>query len=130
MTTVQRVYDFDKRPLVYVAGPYVRPDCVENTHKAIKVGHELQESGLVTTHVPHVTLLSHIVVPLPEDHWYAYDIALLARCDALYRMAGASTGADREVEYAIEHGIPVFALAGELFNWAEDWLFGKAYDDA
>ena len=41
-------YDFDQRPLVYVAGPYASPDPVENTHNAIQVADRLNASGVVT----------------------------------------------------------------------------------
>lgn len=111
---------FTDRPLVYVAGPYIRPDPVENTHKTIRVADELHDSGLVTAHVPHLTLLWHAITPQPADHWYAYDLAVLARCDALLRLPGDSTGADNEVAFARERGIPVFYDPEALLMWASE----------
>src|SRR4051794_28243832 len=99
---------YDARPLVYVAGPYSHDDPVLNTNRVISFASELVDEGLVTPVVPHLTLLWHIVRPRPLEFWYAYDVALLRRCDALFRLSGASTGADMEVEYANEHGLPVF----------------------
>ena len=113
---------FTDRPFVYVAGPYIHPDCVENTHKTIMIAEQIQSSGLVTAYVPHLTLLWHLVAPHEADHWYAYDLAILARCDALYRIRGASTGADNEVAFALAHDppIPVFYHVDDLVAWA-DW---------
>lgn len=39
------------------------------------------------------------------------------RCDALYRMEGDSPGADREVEFANMHNIPVFFDIDDLNEW-------------
>lgn len=113
--------DYDRRPMVYLAGPYTSPDPVENTHKVIRLAAELVDEGLVTPVVPHLTLLWHLVDPRPLEFWYAYDVAMLRRCDALYRIEGESTGADREANYASTAGIPVFTDRDELRRWAAAW---------
>ena len=110
---------YKDRPLVYVAGPYTRPDPVENTHRVIELASELVNEGLITPLVPHLTLLWHLVSPRPLDFWYEYDIATLARCDAVFRMEGESEGADREVKFAQEAGLPVFTDLGDLREWAK-----------
>jgi nucleoside 2-deoxyribosyltransferase len=109
---------YKDRPLVYLAGPYTKPDPVENTHNVIKLASELVDEGLVTPVIPHLTLLWHVVMPRPLEFWYEYDIATLARCDAVYRIEGESTGADREVEFAATAGLPVFTNREELGEWA------------
>jgi len=111
-------YEYLDRPLVYVAAPYTRPDPVENTHRLIKAVDELIDDGLVTPMAPHLTLLWHLVSPRPLEFWYAYDLATLVRCDALYRVVGESSGADREVAFALDRGIPVFYARDELYEWA------------
>jgi len=111
-------YEYLHRPLVYVAAPYTTPDPVANTHRLIKVVDELVDEGLVTPVAPHLTLLWHLVSPRPIEFWYAYDLATLARCDAVYRIAGESTGADREVAFAVERDIPVFYERDVLYGWA------------
>lgn len=112
---------FVDRPLVYVAGPYTRPDPVSNTHRAIQVAESLHETGAVTCIVPHTTLLWHVIAPHDDvTHWYEYDLAPLARCDALYRIPGDSSGADAEVAFAVERGIPVFYTIDDLLAWAGD----------
>lgn len=110
-----------ERPLVYVAGPYMHPDPVENTNKAIRIGALLVEDFDVTPVIPHLTLLWHLADPHPADFWYAYDLAMLARCDALFRIPGASKGADEEVKFADKNNIPVFANYEALRRWAKNF---------
>lgn len=107
------------KPLVYLAGPYTQPDCVENTHDALKIGTWLVEDGLVTPFIPHVSLLWHMVTPRPYDFWLDYDIEVLAKCDALLRLPGESAGADKEVAFALDCGIPVFYSKTDLREWAK-----------
>lgn len=98
---------FSTRPLLYVAGPYTHADPVENTHRVVKVATVVYERTQWVPVVPHLTLLWHLVDPQPVEHWYAYDIHLLSRCDAVVRLPGPSTGADRELEAAAELHIEV-----------------------
>lgn len=109
---------YEERPLVYLAGPYSVPDPVANTNAVIAVASELIDEGLVTPFVPHLTMLWHAVAPRPLDFWYAYDIAMLRRCDAVFRLPGASAGADRETEFAVAEEIPVFTDRAQLRTWA------------
>ena len=85
---------FADRPLVYLAGPYSHADPVANTHDTIRLAGRIADEGVVTPVVPHLTLLWHLVEPKPIEFWYGYDLATLARCDAVLRLEGASTGAD------------------------------------
>lgn len=111
--------EFADRKLVYIAGPYANPDPVWNTHETIKAADAIQDHGTITAFVPHLTLLWHIVVPHDVGHWYTYDLAVLKRCDALYRLEGKSSGADNEVDFACYSGIPVFTDVDELLKWAD-----------
>jgi hypothetical protein len=116
------VRPFYERPLVYVAAPYSTGDPVHNTHLAIRVGDELNDTGLVAAYVPHLSLLWHIVSPKDVDHWYEHDLAILSRCDALFRVEGASKGADQEQDFADANRIPVFFEIHELLDWARRQL--------
>lgn len=118
MTGGQGDLEYISRPLVYVAGPYTRPDPVANTHDVVKAVDRLVDDGYVTPFAPHLTLLWHLVAPRPLAFWYAYDLATLIRCDAVLRLPGESTGADREVEFAVDRGLPVFFSTDELYRWA------------
>lgn len=111
---------FVDRPLVYVAGPYTSPDPVLNTHLMIEIADRLVEGGVVTPVVPHLTLLWHLVKPRELGFWYEYDLAIVAKCDAVFRVTGPSTGADKEVVFAQSRGIPVFYDEATLLEWAHD----------
>jgi molybdopterin biosynthesis enzyme len=49
-----------------------------------------------------------------EEIFHPIARRLLARCDAVLRIGGASAGADEMVATARAQGKPVFASAGEL----------------
>jgi hypothetical protein len=85
---------------LYIAGPYTNPDPIVNTHAALRIGTGLFERGLYVPHVPHLTLLWHMVTPKPIGHWYALDLAQMEMCNAFVRLPGESTGADKEVDHA------------------------------
>jgi len=101
-------------PLIYIAGPYTKPDPVENTHRIIEIADALWNTGVIPV-VPHLSLLWQLVRPRPYEDWLEYDLHLMARCDAVLRVRGASQGADREVCQACENGQPViFAASAEV----------------
>lgn len=98
---------FPDRIHVYVAGPYTRPDPVANTHQIVKFADRLQALGYHPV-VPHVSLLWHLICPHEDvEFWYEHDLYDLARCDVVIRVPGPSSGADKEVQFAIDNGIPV-----------------------
>ena len=92
---------------IYIAGPYTKGDPVVNTRKAIAAAEMVRAWG-DTPIVPHLTMLWHTVSPQEWEYWLKYDLELLSCCDALLRLPGESTGADREVAYAKAHDIPVY----------------------
>ena len=102
---------------VYVAGPYTNPDPVINTRNAIEAGNLLVQLGYAP-YIPHLTLFWHLVFPHGVDFWYDFDLHWLRKCDALLRLPGESSGADKEEALAEELGIPVFysveSLQGEI----------------
>lgn len=101
---------------VYVAGPYRKPDPVENTHNAVRVADQISDMGFVPF-IPHAaTLLWHIVVPHVEQYWLDYDNEWLAKCDALLRIPGESSGSDEEERLARSLGIPVCYSVEELLE--------------
>lgn len=98
---------------IYVAGPYTKPDPVVNTRKAIEAANELFDLGYAP-YVPHLTLFWHFAFPRPYEDWMRLDFQWVKQCDALLRLPGESSGADREVIVAQEAGIPVFRSIYEL----------------
>jgi nucleoside 2-deoxyribosyltransferase len=119
-------------PLVYVAGPYTSPDPVYNTRRAVDAGMKLYELGLASPLIPHLTMFVHYLHPQTDvEFWYEYDLHAMERCDAVYRLLGKSTGADREVAYANELGIPVYeetsiGIPTELAQFCNGWQIAKA----
>lgn len=107
------------RAKVYVAGPYTRGDVATNVRKAIEAASSLVDRGFAPF-VPHLTHFWHILSPRPYEFWLDLDFEYLRCCDAVLRLPGESSGADREVELAKSLGIPVFEWASEV-----DWYFSE-----
>ncbi len=116
---------FSTNKLVYIAGPYTLPDPVQNTHRTITVADELIFDGFIP-YIPHLTLLWHLVSPRNVQFWYDYDYHMLKRCDALLRIEGESVGADKEVAWAKELGIPVFYSMYDLMTFKRNGLVENA----
>ncbi len=92
---------------VYVAGPYTKGDPCVNTHAAIQAGNLLLDAGHAPF-VPHLSHFWHTTTPRPYEDWMRLDFAFVEVCDALVRLPGESSGADREVEHARRFDVPVF----------------------
>ena len=109
------------RPLLYLAGPYTHNDPVTNTHAAAKAATIIYAQTQWVPMVPHLSLLWHLIDPQPVAHWYELDLHYLARCVAITRMPGPSTGADAEVIYARQRGLAVIDWdempAGAIRAW-------------
>jgi len=116
-------------PLVYIAGPYTRPDPAANTERALAVCDAMLDTGAVAPVCPHLSHFQHARRPRGIEEWYAIDLRLLDHCHALYRLAGASRGADIEVRRAERMEIPIFTPAADhdlsmlktLVEWAGRW---------
>ena len=92
---------------VYIAGPYTKGDVALNVANAIDAADVLINAGLVP-YVPHLTHFQHMMHPRPYEDWLKLDIEWLKACDVVLRLPGKSAGADREVEIARQHNMPVF----------------------
>jgi hypothetical protein len=101
------------RPLVYIASPYTIGDVAENVARSMRTWNELWVNGFV----PYDPLWSHfqqIYMPINWADWLEYDLHIIARCDALLRLDGESKGADCEVRFAKDRGIPVYYAIDDL----------------
>jgi nucleoside 2-deoxyribosyltransferase len=93
---------------VFISGPYsIAPQA--NTEQAIAWMNLLLDAGFVPF-CPHLSHYPDIAQPRGYEAWLAYDLVWLESCDVLLRLPGESPGADREVAYARQHGIPVVAV--------------------
>lgn len=106
------------RTVVYVSGPYSRPNPNHNTKKAIEVADELLARGFCPI-VPHLSHLWDTLSPKSWQDWLDYDLSLIrsAGVDAMLRLPGESAGADLETALAAELGIPVFHEIPDLVEW-------------
>lgn len=104
------------RTRVYVAGPISQGDSLANCRKAIQVGFDLMDAG----YAPFVPHYSHFVDPASIDgkgryeQWICLDFSWITASHALLRLPGPSKGADREVAWATQRGIPVYYDINEL----------------
>jgi len=126
--------DTVRMPYVYVAGPMTRPDFISTTRTACELHLRLLEDRVVIPFLPHLSVLQALVTPTPStdlDFWLRHDFDVIDNADAVLRMPGESTGADRETTYC-ETGrsglgeIPVFYMRhaghlGALYDWADAW---------
>ena len=113
-----------KQIVVYVAGPVSNggketDDSVveKNVHDAIFIADVLMNNDLFPL-VPHLIYYWHREMPRDYDDWIELGLALLKKCDVLYRMPGTSLGADLEAQKAREWNIPVFNDLISLSRWA------------
>jgi len=108
--------------LVYIAHPY-SSNPHDNAVQSCKVWRAVLAAGMV----PINPLWSHLqqsVTPMEWYEWMRYDLALLkcVRPDAILRVPGVSCGADLEVAWADDNGVPVFFTVDALVVAFEDQL--------
>jgi len=92
---------------VYVAGPYTKGDVALNVRNAFAAANQLADRGFAPF-VPHATHFWHMLFPRPYEFWLELDNEFLRFCQAVLRLPGESSGANKEVELAAKLGIPVF----------------------
>ena len=111
------------RPLIYIAGPLGQGDKqLPNVHRAIDAADDVTRLGAVV-YVPHLSYFWAELKPGRHyEEWLMDDFEVIARCDALFRMEGASPGADREVSFCGSHGIPVIYNMTTAKEWISRWL--------
>lgn len=105
------------KPLVYTAGP-ISSDPLGNLRRALRVYSRLVRDDVVVPFCPHLGALLDVQRTVPYEEWLRYDMAVIEHSQALLRLPGDSPGADREVAFAEELGIPVFHSVDELYAWA------------
>lgn len=98
--------------MVYIAGPIHGSGTVGgNLRLALHVAEMLNDSGF-TPFVPNLFIQWDAAYETAEDQkeekWMGMDLEWLSRCDILVRLPGKSPGADREVAFARDLGIPVY----------------------
>jgi hypothetical protein len=102
-----------KQVRVYVAGPYSKGDVAINVRKAVFAADRLRNARFAPF-LPHLTHFWHMLAPRPYEDWLDLDNQFIPCCDALLRLPGDSSGADKEVALAHSLRIPVFYTQEEL----------------
>ena len=113
--------------LILIAGPY-RSGTNGNTALIAGNLHRLEEAALQVYRLGHMPMIGEwVALPLaaaagfkavgdPISETFLYPVAnrLIRQCHAVYRIDGASQGADADVRLAEELGLPVYRSAGEI----------------
>lgn len=103
---------------VYVAGPISKGPLERNIRRALDAANELMLNDF-HPYVPHLCCFFDITHPHDYERWMALGFAFIPACAAVYRISGESEGADRECEFAIAIGIPVFNNIHDLKCYRE-----------
>ena len=98
---------------LYIAGPFSIGDMMLNIRAAMMVAGLAVLRGWIPF-IPHLTGFWHMLSPRSYQEWLDYDLAWLAKCDAVLRITGESPGADREVKEAMRLNIPVYLGIDQL----------------
>lgn len=103
---------------IYIAGPYTHGDTAINVRNAYSAANQLADLGFAPF-VPHATHFWHMLFPRPYEFWLDLDNQFLPLCQAVLRIPGPSTGADKEVRLAERIGVPVFTNIEALVKYFE-----------
>lgn len=100
------------RPRIYLAGPISRGDLAANIKQATAAARQLIAAGYAPF-CPQLTCYLGGDTPtvsggVSHDEWMEVDLPWVAVADAVLRLPGESAGADIEVQYADDNGIPVY----------------------
>lgn len=104
---------------VYVAGPMTKGDLLQHVRDAVHAADKIWAAGAIP-YVPQVGILYQLISPHTYEDWMQLDFAWLDKCDAVLRMPGESSGADREVQRARFNGQPVFYSVESLLAWVTE----------
>lgn len=100
---------------VYIASPYSVGDPLGNVNKSFDTALDL----ILLGYAPYAPLYSHYLEERrsqPYETWLEINREWVERCDCVLRLPGESKGADAEVTYAREQGIPVFFNLPDLVS--------------
>lgn len=98
---------------IYIAGPYTNGDTALNVRNAIYAGSFVANLGHFPF-IPHLTHFWHMLIPEEYEFWLEQDMEWLKVCDALLRLDGESSGADREMTLAASLGMRIYNSVFEI----------------
>lgn len=103
---------------VYIASPYTLGDVAVNVKTQLDMADRLMDLDFIPF-APLLFHFQHMAHPRPYEEWVEIDLEWVKVCDCVLRLAGESKGADGEVEYAKQLGIPVFCSVAEMCVYYE-----------
>jgi len=93
---------------------------------AIRIADDLASVGLIPF-VPNLYFSWEAQYPRDDqEFWMGQCLQWVSACDCVLRIPGESAGADREVMFASDNGIPVYHRLDELLVATRDGVVGKA----
>jgi hypothetical protein len=114
---------------VYIASPYTKGDVAINVKRQLDTFDQLMTLGYAP-HAPLYSHFQHMAHPRPYTDWIAIDLEWVPACDVVLRLDGESSGADGEVAFAQQQGIPVVYSVAELQQTFPPASGVKGLDDA
>jgi hypothetical protein len=113
------------RPRVYISGPLSTGggNRESNVRVAVAAFEQLSRLGFAPL-CPHLSHYAEEVHNVRFSHaeWIELDLEWVEASEAVYRLRGASDGADQECGHAINCGIPVLYSVTSLEEWRdEEW---------
>lgn len=97
----------------YIAGPQLQ------LRNMALLAHVMGSDGVACI-IPAMSHFQDMFAKRSPQEWKDHNLALLLKCDILYRLEGESVDADDEVAYAIDHGKPVFTNYKHLVTFLKD----------
>ncbi len=100
--------------IIYIASPYLSYAIPQ---QAVTVQEDVFAILRDMGHEPIAPLLSHYIDlrhPASYERWMQWCLAIVGASDAVLRLPGMSSGADREVARAMELGKKVFYTFAEI----------------
>jgi hypothetical protein len=103
---------------VYIGGPMTSSGSFTgNVRDGIDAANQVLNAGHIPF-LPHMTMVWELVYRRAYSDWMAWDLAWLAQCEAMIRLPGESAGAEIEVTFCHQHGIPVFYSVEAFLAWS------------
>jgi hypothetical protein len=99
---------------IYVCGPFSGLE-MQNTRKAVLAAQEVREAGY-SPYIPHLFAFVDYLTPVSYEDAMRHCFVWIEACDGLLFL-GTSPGAEREVKFAKELGIPVFFSVEEITRY-------------
>lgn len=107
---------------LFVSGPLTDSRHAQwhtNIQRAIDSGNRAKDELGVFPFIPHLFAYWDLSHPKEYEVWMEQCFVWLEVCDALWRLPGKSSGADREAAHAKKLGIPVFETYAALCEWVQ-----------